>query len=105
MVTREDMDGPDPLDVALIEEGVLTNVSLAKSIASRRKSIQGHLDGMEKNKVTREDVPIMALSQKEDEFLVGLKGLKAPEKHEIGLKGKLTINMDFGGAKKEGDAT
>ena len=105
MVTREDMDGPDPLDVALAGEGI-TPTWWAKHMKEKVESAVVTKTATEKGKITDEReykderIRLDALVQ-----LGRAAGYYAPDKHEVNLKSKLTINMDFGGAKKEGDAT
>jgi len=105
VVTREDMDGPDPLDVALAGEGI-TPTWWAKHMKDKVESAVVTKTATEKGKITDEReykderIRLDALVQ-----LGRAAGYYAPDKHEVNLKSKLTINMDFGGAKKEGDAT
>ena len=104
MVTREDMDGPDPLDVALAGEGI-TPEWWAKHMKDKVESAVVTKTATDKGKITDEKeykderIRLDALVQ-----LGRAAGYYAPERLDFGVKGKLTINMNFGEPKKEKDA-
>lgn len=78
---KERLDGPDRLDLAFRAEGLVTTESVAKSTVQRRKLLQKKLSSM--RGVSGKTVGILAQSQREDEFLVNITGLRVPEKHDV----------------------
>jgi len=105
VVTREDMDGPDPLDVALAGEGI-TPEWWARHMKDKVESAVVTKTATDKGKITDEKeykderIRLDALVQ-----LGRAAGYYAPDRHELNVKGRLTINMDFGEKKsKEEDA-
>lgn len=102
-VTIDDINGPDPLDVALAGEGI-TPEWWAKHMKGKVESAMVTKTATDKGKITDEKeyednrVRLDALIQ-----LGRAAGYYAPDRHEFNVKGNLTINMDFGETEKKGD--
>jgi len=104
MVTREDMDGPDPLDVAMLGEGI-TPEWWARHMREKAEGAKVTKIASEKGKITDERsyaderVRLDALVQ-----IGRAAGYYAPDRLDLGAKkGKLTINMNFGESDSESD--
>jgi len=105
MVTREEMDGPDPLDVAMLGEGI-TPEWWARHMREKAEGAKVTKIASEKGIITDERsyaderVRLDALVQ-----IGRAAGYYAPDRLDLGVKGKgrLTINMNFGEPEKEED--